>query len=112
MSSDSTSITQSSDSWIGVVAIIAIIIVVYWYLGHSGFEENNKGMTSNYVCAYEANKLADQSQKIAQKMTDMGCTGVVGSDALYARCVELKAENDQIIRDWKTLSCTDDSKLP
>ncbi|NTV24372.1 MAG: hypothetical protein HGA85_08465 [Nanoarchaeota archaeon] len=100
------------DGWIGVIIVLAIVIGVFWVLSHSGLEEHNGGMTNNYVCAYEANKLADESKELVQKMTDMRCTGIVTSDALYARCMELKAENDKKIRDWKALSCTDDSKLP
>ncbi|MCA9477908.1 MAG: hypothetical protein KC535_02055 [Nanoarchaeota archaeon] len=72
---------------------------------------NSAGETYNYFCAYQANKLSEESNEISQKMTDMGCLGIVESDALYARCRELEADNKQVVREWKELSCTDDSLI-
>lgn len=64
------------------------------------------GETYNYPCAYQATKLAEESEAIVQKMIDMGCAESITSDALYVRCKELEADNKQIIREWKELICT------
>jgi hypothetical protein len=100
------------DDWLPVIVIVIIVIGGMWFLSHSGFEENSNGKTYNYVCAYEAGKLADESKQIVDKMILMGCSGIVASDAVYAKCVELGAENELKIKAWKELSCTDDSRLP
>ena len=104
---------SDSSGWIGVVFVIALIIGGLWLWSHYGPEENSGGKTYNYLCAYEADKLAQESQELRQKSIDMGCDApFTTSDALYVKCLEIKTENDRVIREWKALSCTDDSLAP
>lgn len=89
-----------------------LLFILLFLAGCELLTDQSSGETYDYPCAYQANKLVDESNQIANKMLDMGCSGIIDSDALFARCKELEADNKRIIREWNNLPCTDDSKSP
>jgi len=91
------------------LALVLILTSGCTYL--TSDEDKERGVTYDYVCASKANEFADQSEKIVQKMKDVGCEGVV-IESVYAVCKELEADNKAIIREWKSLPCIDPNRAP
>lgn len=87
--------------------IIFLIIILFLFL-LGCVVEDNQGNTSlaEPLCLYQAEQYSQQSKEYAQKELDMGCSGIVSSDALYATCVETIAEHKAINRKYDELYCT------